>query len=350
MSGGGAFGAFQAGVIQTLKRHDIRISAYAGSSIGAINAILASSHKPNALTDFWLNIPDCIENEMEFAQTQWKACLLTLSRAKRIGEKAGYSHFQSLSLLEKGKKFLRHGLFIEAYDAESERFGQKAAHAHINATIDEIESKGPILSEKAAKYLRSTLTGHRLTNSVYATVSELTRFSAQHVVRIHKQKHSEVTQRGSYIHLDGSNTADIGLASASMPLVFGRKNNINSTEFLDGGLCDNLPAAALSDHIAGDELDCLLLIDVSRNTAAVKRDMIGCRIGRHTPIMYIGLSERSTGLKNLLNFTMADSLFRKGQRAGAKAVKLWFRDGFDPVSTFLDSSSPLPESHVIRVS
>jgi predicted acylesterase/phospholipase RssA len=348
LSGGGAFGAFQAGVLQSLKRY-IHISAYAGSSIGAINAILSSSRDSSILPQFWLNIPECIRREMEFAQKQWIACLVSLSRAGRIGGEAGRNHYANMSPLQIGRKWLLSKFGFQDIESECKEVGESAARDYINPIIKTIEDKGPLISEKAANYLRGTLTGVNPTRPVYATVSELKQFSAQHILKMKKQKHCEITNLGSYRTINSGNASDIGLASAALPLVFGRRNNVNSTEFLDGGLCDNLPAAALSDHVDAGEIDCLLLIDVSRNSAAVRSEMIGHRIKRCTPVLYIGLAETSDRMRKLLDFKMADTLFRKGERAGVNAVKRWFTGGFDPVSSYLDSPALLPESHILRV-
>lgn len=117
------------------------------------------------------------------------------------------------------------------------------------------------------------------------------------------RRDTDVTDFGAYMPINAGNVREIGFASASLPLVFGKNNNVNPTEFMDGGLFDNLPTGPLSDHFDGGEIDCLLVIDVARHPGAVRRELIGTRIGRSTPLLYVGLS--GSQRKRLLDFGMA---------------------------------------------
>ena len=56
LSGGGALGAFEAGVIQALKDNGQEFDLVCGTSIGAINAALVSQDKIDGLTSLWHNI------------------------------------------------------------------------------------------------------------------------------------------------------------------------------------------------------------------------------------------------------------------------------------------------------
>ena len=131
-------------------------------------------------------------------------------------------------------------------------------------------------------------------------------------------------------------------------MVFGKRNGINPTDYLDGGLFDNLPVGALETHLMEGEIDCLLVVDVSGNAKAFRDGILGFRIRRETPCLYVGLSRVGDPLRRLLDFSMAESLFTLGYKTGNKAVRKWFSGGFSPVSSFLDSPSILPETHVIR--
>ena len=76
LQGGGAFGAFQAGVLQALHEAGIRIDACCGSSIGAINAALYFGNEParriERLRAFWhgVSVPGSAWRE-EALHTLW---------------------------------------------------------------------------------------------------------------------------------------------------------------------------------------------------------------------------------------------------------------------------------------
>ncbi len=57
LQGGGALGAYQAGVYQQLQQHDIELDWVVGTSIGAINAALIAGNRPadrlGSLKEFW---------------------------------------------------------------------------------------------------------------------------------------------------------------------------------------------------------------------------------------------------------------------------------------------------------
>jgi NTE family protein len=53
LSGGGARGAYEVGVLKTLLRHGPPIRVIGGASVGAINAVLAATGQLDELTDVW---------------------------------------------------------------------------------------------------------------------------------------------------------------------------------------------------------------------------------------------------------------------------------------------------------
>ena len=63
LAGGGAKGAFQAGVIYGLKERGIcKYDAIAGTSIGAINGYYIYTENVNKLREMWINIQLTVEN------------------------------------------------------------------------------------------------------------------------------------------------------------------------------------------------------------------------------------------------------------------------------------------------
>lgn len=56
LTGGGAKGAFQAGIIKALKEKGLNINIVSGTSIGAINAYFMMKNANEGLYDFWINM------------------------------------------------------------------------------------------------------------------------------------------------------------------------------------------------------------------------------------------------------------------------------------------------------
>lgn len=65
LAGGGAKGAFQAGVIYGLYEKGIKFDAIAGTSIGAINGYYIYTENVNKLKEMWINIQKIGENGVE---------------------------------------------------------------------------------------------------------------------------------------------------------------------------------------------------------------------------------------------------------------------------------------------
>ena len=56
LSGGGAFGAYEAGVVSALPRFGIDYDVVCGTSIGALNAYMIATAQYTRLRDLWLNL------------------------------------------------------------------------------------------------------------------------------------------------------------------------------------------------------------------------------------------------------------------------------------------------------
>ena len=65
LAGGGAKGAFQAGVIYGLYEKGIKFDAIAGTSIGAINGYYIYTENVNKLKEMWINIQKISENDVK---------------------------------------------------------------------------------------------------------------------------------------------------------------------------------------------------------------------------------------------------------------------------------------------
>ncbi len=65
LCGGGAKGAYQAGVIKALYDKGIKFSAISGTSIGAINGYYIFTGNVEKLEDVWINMPENNENDIK---------------------------------------------------------------------------------------------------------------------------------------------------------------------------------------------------------------------------------------------------------------------------------------------
>src|SRR5262245_46093688 len=81
LQGGGALGAYQAGVYQALSEADIHPDWVAGISIGAINAALIAGNPPEARVDklrqFWEVITDPLTAQAETVRKCWDSIVTT---------------------------------------------------------------------------------------------------------------------------------------------------------------------------------------------------------------------------------------------------------------------------------
>ena len=75
LQGGGSLGAFGCGVFKALTNSNIKIDIIAGTSIGGLNAaIMASSkedHPEKALEQFWLELAECSNANLNSPFTEW---------------------------------------------------------------------------------------------------------------------------------------------------------------------------------------------------------------------------------------------------------------------------------------
>lgn len=194
LSGGGARGAFQVGVMKALTEVGIasRISAYSGTSIGSVNATFFATKPIDDIISIWEQ--------------------LTPDSMKRTE-----SYFQSL--IRDRHKLTETGLF----------------------DISDLE-----------KIIRCHLDRHLLKDKeIYVTLSEggmmgdgffgLLKASYQHYIK--------KDTKAVYIPLHEQNEEDVIrfiLASCSIPIVFPAVS-IGSLNYFDGGLYDNVPVKPLID-------------------------------------------------------------------------------------------------------
>jgi predicted acylesterase/phospholipase RssA len=379
MSGGGVYGAFQAGALHALYEEGVRFVSIAGTSAGALNAVLASSGQAGPLS-YWNNIPAALARETELAEVQWRQALRVFSRAEAIGHHAGIEYLEERTAAGAGGGGVLGGIVggvlrgtwggglvgaaiggafggaaaLLTGGEEAERTGRRAALRYLNSVLDEF-GEGSLLSVRAADALRSVARSARLKTPVRVTVSTLKRFRGGHLLRIKETQSSEVSPQGQYLSASQGELPDQVVASMALPIMMGRRNAVNPTDFLDGGLFDNVPIEALAPEIDSGAIDCIFVIDVSQSgTFSWSWGKKGI------PVLCLSLSrsDRAEEADEFLDFSKAPFLFRLGRKFGGMALKRWFRnDRFDPRASEAGKTMSLysllfalPQDHIIRAS
>lgn len=380
LSGGGAYGAFQAGLVHALRRDGVSFPAIAGSSIGAFNGTLAA-HDSHELLGVWRKLPKPLLRESRLADQQWRRVLRAFADAEVVWREAGRAYavprlvaggiaggvagaaVGASAAAATGAKIgaIGGGVVGAALGAaaaaaitwlccedDARNYGREAALRYINGVLREHGDR-PLLNAGAVEALRDLVGGARRGAKVFATVAECPKFSARHILAIRERRSSEVVTSGRYLETRRSDAVDSVIASMALPLVMGRRNDLNPSPYLDGGLFDNLPIAALAPAVKAGDLDFLLVVDVSQSLGAFRQSMKAYDLD--VPVLYVSLARPSgmAGMRDMLNFDMAPSLFELGQGAAAQAMKKWFANSFfDPVRSWEAKTAILPAEHALQ--
>lgn len=368
LSGGGVYGAFQAGVLDAWLTAGLRPTMFAGTSIGSFNSVMANAGDATELRRFWLSMPRIVEREHLLGlPSQWRACLRAFKTAGAVARQkgrrgvigsglaaaaAGTAAGAALGHRLAGPHGALAGGIIGGILAgvggafAGHRHWDAAGRRKIAALIREREEEGPIISVGAVDQFRRRLERARLRAPVYVTYTARRRLTPQHLIAIDEEQHFEVIpSAGRFSLVNHHSVVDTTIASMAIPFLFGAKNEVNPTAWLDGGLADNVPAEALVAHVDSGALDYLVVLDVSMNIADFKERM--GKTLRRVPTLYVNLA-RSSGVSTLVDFRRAPQLYRYGLRVGRQLHRRWFA-GFDPVTTWHDSPADFPRSHAFRV-
>jgi predicted acylesterase/phospholipase RssA len=361
MSGGGAYGAFQAGVLDAFFQDGFKPSHFSGTSIGAFNSVLASGHCEKTIQDFWLSVPKVMQEEIELAKSQWEG---TLSAFTRAAGGASIQHYFSEIAKDIAKQEIQRrmgwpfrlpvpifgmpdpcGQILPRELVESTEKLNLAIRNAIQAQIDRVGNDSAIITEKTAAVIKDTLERAKLHAQVNVTVADLGDITAEHILLLYESKSIEIGAPHKYIRLNKQNKVDATIASMAVPFVFGKGNSINPTQYYDGGLADNLPIAALAPMLETEQLDYIVVIDVSGTLERLLKTK--CKFLRSGPIIYINL-EKPSGLENLLNFEKSADLFREGGNAGWLAIQNILSKGAQDIRDVWAKSEGISDAHVVK--
>lgn len=213
LSGGGAKGAYEIGVMKALDELNIvrLITGISGSSVGALNAALFSIGDTKRIIDIWENV-----KQSDFTYTDLPSSLNKISRTLLIGiplEILPILYPFSLGFYSARKIKLIYQIIINIYGG---LFSQKGIHSIID--------KNNILRDELYRNYE-----------IYTTT-----YNAS----------THRTEYRSWRHKSPEEVKQIMLASANMPFVYPpsvKRNGFKLSIHLDGGIGDNTPIKPLYD-------------------------------------------------------------------------------------------------------
>jgi NTE family protein len=225
-AGGGARGAYQAGVVEYLARRQARVAAIAGASIGALNgAVVGTAESLEAgarrLVALWKDIAAAVKPSAappRFPELR-PGHKVSDSDLVRLGD---------LTVQLVGPEFARG--FLEALATEFVHADRLRRDLPVWVSV--YPSLQPLVGGRPMSLAVDLIRPHRLADAEHLCLNDLPR--------------GEVSQAL--------------LASSALPLVLPSRR-VGTRAYRDGGLADNTPAAALSRHV---DLDLLIVVHLKQ--------------------------------------------------------------------------------------
>ena len=272
LGGGGAKGAYQIGVIYALAQYGFleKISAYSGTSIGALNMALIQSVGVNEAINIWLN----------------KVGNIFLSDNINVNEVINMLKNIRMNVPLKKTYLSDRDSLVELFD---------------ELHIDELKN-----SDKR----------------FFATCVDITQVpeefrSIKAALAVYEKKPVGKVAYMSLNNKSKDNIYKILLASSALPLIY-EPIEINSKYYFDGGLLDNLPIKPLYDYGYKDIIVIPCDNDISLNT--LTSTYPNSNIYLIKPSMYLG---------NLIDGTLN---FSKNKISSL--IRLGYKDGMDFMKNF----------------
>lgn len=279
LSGGGARGAFQAGVWKALATHSRGIislpQVISGTSAGAINAMLIACHKtPDEIIEFWLDIaakPPVRANEGFFTSLRKVLSDIVVTEPLRGLVSRGRDARKAVSTLRQHRWYLPSG--IEASLLEHILTARFDA---VSRLLDGIQSTHLFDTEELGRRLKAVVGGDVIPKTDVRLAINCVDARTGQVVRVVNHEPRTRTSRKHYRYFEEI-PVDMVLASASIPLVFNPVLYANMTLW-DGGLLVNSPMAPAIALGAGRILPVLVTAEPSGKPAPM--DSVGQCIER----------------------------------------------------------------------
>ncbi len=243
LSGGGARGAFQAGVWKALMTHPRGMAALpevmSGTSAGAINAVLiAAGRSPDEILEFWLELardPPVRANEAFFTSLRRVLTRLTVQEPLRGLRQRRREIPKAWRTLARHRWFAPSGV-----QASLMEFLLTARFDAVSRLLDGIQSTHLFSTKIFRERLRDAVGGDAVRSEIRLAINCVDARTGR-VVRVVNHKPQTRTSSKLYRQLDEI-PVDMVLASASIPLLF-EPVSVDGMTLWDGGLLVNSPMA-----------------------------------------------------------------------------------------------------------
>ena len=245
LSGGGARGAFQVGVWQTLRTHPRGFrgppDVISGTSAGALNgALIAAGLNPQQMLDFWLDLadrPPVIANELffrslgrELQHLLWKEPTRSLGRRARELRIVGDLLRKHAWYRESGRlAMLVEYLFTARFDS-------------LSGLLAGIETAFLFNTEPVRERIAKAIGARELRDSPVRLAINTVDIRTGSVIRIVNHKPQKSARASAHYRYEPVLSLDMILASASIPLLF-NPVRVGDLDLWDGGLLVNSPMA-----------------------------------------------------------------------------------------------------------
>lgn len=278
LSGGGARGAFQAGVWKSLITHPRGIESipevFSGTSAGAINSVLiAAGRTPDEIFDFWLDLardPPVLANEDFFASLRRILARLAFEEPMRAIGKRRNEARKAFNTVRRHRWYATDGItasFLE--HLLTARFDA------VSRLLDGIKSTHLFSTKAFRRRLREAIDGDHIETDIRLAINCVDARTGQ-VIRIVNHPPRTRTSTRHYRYLPKI-PVDMVLASASIPLLF-EPVRADGMTLWDGGLLVNSPMAPAIALGARRILP--LLVTAAQSDAAAPMDSMGQAIER----------------------------------------------------------------------
>lgn len=243
LSGGGARGAFQAGVWKALMTHPRGLEdvpeVMSGTSAGAINALLIAAEKsPDEILDFWLELahdPPVHANESFFRSIRRVLTRLTVQEPLRAIGKRRREIGKALRTVRRHRWYAPSGAQASVLEhLLTARFDA------ISRLLDGIQTTHLFSTKAFRERLCDAVGGDSVKTDIRLAVNCVDARTGRVVRVVNHEAHTRTSSR-DYRRVDAM-PVDMVLASASIPLLFEPVHTGGMTLW-DGGLLVNSPMA-----------------------------------------------------------------------------------------------------------
>jgi predicted acylesterase/phospholipase RssA len=249
-SGGGVRGALQVGALLAMEEAGVldNVIAYAGTSIGSLNAVMANSYSPKEIRSIWLNE---IASGVVYSENRFMEASRKLFNSIRFNRSNFYKSIEDY-IEQMGNSIFDINKIREYLDA------------NVKFPLNEKSTVYIALTELVKSPVRSIPTRISVTFKDFIELIPFKKgldaiFGRQTIQAIQKEFIKKRSEIGTYIIANEKTKdqlLDLLLASSAIPLVF-PPVEIKGKTYIDGGFFDNLPDDALIDKV-----DYLISIDV----------------------------------------------------------------------------------------